>query len=579
MKGISVVSGKAIASPLILNEVKFQDFKHKKTNNVELELDRLNRSKEKTKSFLQGLLCRGEHVFSKEALEIVNIHLDLLDDPELIDETIEIIENSHLCAEAALLDNEERICTEFAEVNDPYIRERISDIHDVIKRLLYALANIEFEDLFFLEQDVILVAEELEPSQLVSANIKHIKGIICEKGGKTSHLAIIARSLSIPTIFGVDQAVNKLENAINVYVNGTDGYIEINKTASEVNTIKQDIAETERIKISLLQYSSKKGITREGYQIPVRANIGSVDEAKKAKEAGAEGIGLFRTEFMFMENSIMPSEEEQCAIYQEVLQLFPNDIVTIRTFDAGGDKQIPYLDFSTEMNPFLGCRAIRYCLRHKTLFKVQLRALLRASCYGNLRILFPMISSIEELRIVKELLEESKSELREEGHLYSENIECGIMIEVPSAALCADELAQETDFFSIGSNDLTQYTLAVDRNNEDIHDMFTEFHPAVLKLIKMTILKAHKHGKHVCLCGEFGGNLLATRLLLALGIDELSMNQSAMNRIKKILAETEKEKIEEYYFQVLQNSKEAQTIEEQARNDLVNENLSYMLNL
>lgn len=579
MKGISIVSGKAIASPLILEEINFQGFKQKKTDNVEFEIDRLHGARKKTKDFLQGLLCRGKHTFSEEALAIISIHLDLLDDPELIDETIDIIENSQLCVESALLENEERISRAFSEVEDPYIKERLGDIHDVVKRLLCELADVEIEDLFLLEQDVILIAEELVPSQLVSANIEHIKGIICEKGGKTSHLAIIARSLSIPTVFGVDQAVNQLKNATNVYVNGGDGCVEINKSDAEINAIKQDIAETEEIKKSLSKFALKKGMTRDGYRIPVRANIGSIDDAKKAKKACAEGIGLFRTEFMFMENSTMPSEEDQFTVYKEVLQLFPNDVVTIRTFDAGGDKQISYLDFSTEMNPFLGCRAIRYCLRHKNLFKVQLRALLRASCYGHLRILFPMISGIGELRAVKELLEESKSELSEENYPYDANIECGIMIEVPSAALCADELAQETDFFSIGSNDLTQYTLAVDRNNEDIHDMFTEFHPAVLKLIKKTILDAHNHGKHVCLCGEFGGNVLATRLLLALGIDELSMNQSAMNKIKKIIAETEKAEVEGYYAQMLQDNKEAQNIEKQAKNDLVSINLAYMLNL
>lgn len=531
------------------------------------------------KSYFQDLIRQRGASLSEEALAIIKIHLEFLDDPELVENTEELIREDQLCAESALIQNERMICQVLAEVEDEYIKERAADIKDVSKRILLDLQGVKGNDITILDQDVILVTEELEPSQLVAGDARHIKGIVCEKGGRTAHVAIIARSMSIPAVFGIDQAVEKLKEAENIYLHGSQGIVETNKTVEEQKIILDNIARADALRKGLEPFSKQLGKTEDGQHIAIRANIGGIADAKRAKEAGAEGIGLFRTEFLFMEASRMPSEEEQMEVYKSVLETFSDAKVTIRTFDAGGDKQIEYLNMPIEMNPFLGCRAIRFCLKRKELLKKQLRALLRASVYGHLRIMYPMISGIGEFREANAVLEEAKQELKDERIPVADDVEVGLMIEVPSAALCAETLAKEADFFSIGSNDLTQYTMAVDRDNPNVSELFTEFHPAVLKLIKMTVDGAHKHGKHVCICGEFGGNTLATRLLMALGLDELSMNPNSMNRVKKILSLTNREESEISYTCLTEELSDAEEIKETLKEDLIKKNLGALLDL
>ena len=579
MKGIAISSGEAIAKPLVLEEVSFEDMLQIETEDVEQELKRFQVSRNHMKSYFQNLISQRGATLSEEALAIIKIHLEFLDDPELVENTEELIREDHLRAESALIQNERMICQVLAEVEDEYIKERAADIKDVSKRILLDLQGVEGNDITILDQDVILVAEELEPSQLVAGDVRHIKGIVCEKGGRTAHVAIIARSMSIPAVFGIDQAVEKLKKAENIYVHGSQGIVEINKTAEEQKKILDNIARADALRKELEPFSKQFGKTEDGQHIAIRANIGGIADAKRAKEAGAEGIGLFRTEFLFMEASRMPSEEEQMEVYKSVLETFPDAKVTIRTFDAGGDKQIEYLNMPIETNPFLGCRAIRFCLKRKDLLKKQLRALLRASVYGHLRIMYPMISGIGEFREANAVLEEAKQELKDEGIPVADDVEVGLMIEVPSAALCAEALAKEADFFSIGSNDLTQYTMAVDRDNPNVSELFTEFHPAVLKLIKMTVDGAHKYGKHVCICGEFGGNILATRLLMTLGLDELSMNPNSMNRVKKILSLTNREEPEISYTYLTEELSDADEIKETLKEDLVKKNLDALLDL
>lgn len=579
MKGIAISSGEAIAKPLVLEEVSFEDMLQIETEDVEQELKRFQVSRNHMKSYFQDLIRQRGASLSEEALAIIKIHLEFLDDPELVENTEELIREDQLCAESALIQNERMICQVLAEVEDEYIKERAADIKDVSKRILLDLQGVKGNDITILDQDVILVAEELEPSQLVAGDARHIKGIVCEKGGRTAHVAIIARSMSIPAVFGIDQAVKKLKEAENIYLHGSQGIVETNKTVEEQKIILDNIARADALRKGLEPFSKQLGKTEDGQHIAIRANIGGIADAKRAKEAGAEGIGLFRTEFLFMEASRMPSEEEQMEVYKSVLETFSDAKVTIRTFDAGGDKQIEYLDMSIEMNPFLGCRAIRFCLKRKELLKKQLRALLRASVYGHLRIMYPMISGIGEFREANAVLEEAKQELKDEGIPVADDVEVGLMIEVPSAALCAETLAKEADFFSIGSNDLTQYTMAVDRDNPNVSELFTEFHPAVLKLIKMTVDGAHKHGKHVCICGEFGGNTLATRLLMALGLDELSMNPNSMNRVKKILSLTNREEPEISYTYLTEELSDAEEIKETLKEDLIKKNLGALLDL
>lgn len=579
MKGIAISSGEAIAKPLVLEEVSFEDMLQIETEDVEQELKRFQVSRNHMKSYFQDLIRQRGASLSEEALAIIKIHLEFLDDPELVENTEELIREDQLCAESALIQNERMICQVLAEVEDEYIKERAADIKDVSKRILLDLQGVKGNDITILDQDVILVAEELEPSQLVAGDARHIKGIVCEKGGRTAHVAIIARSMSIPAVFGIDQAVEKLKEAENIYLHGSQGIVETNKTVEEQKIILDNIARADALRKGLEPFSKQLGKTEDGQHIAIRANIGGIADAKRAKEAGAEGIGLFRTEFLFMEASRMPSEEEQMEVYKSVLETFSDAKVTIRTFDAGGDKQIEYLNMPIETNPFLGCRAIRFCLKRKELLKKQLRALLRASVYGHLRIMYPMISGIGEFREANAVLEEAKQELKDEGIPVADDVEVGLMIEVPSAALCAETLAKEADFFSIGSNDLTQYTMAVDRDNPNVSELFTEFHPAVLKLIKMTVDGAHKHGKHVCICGEFGGNTLATRLLMALGLDELSMNPNSMNRVKKILSLTNREEPEISYTYLTEELSDAEEIKEILKEDLIKKNLGALLDL
>ena len=579
MKGIAISSGEAIAKPLVLEEVSFEDMLQIETEDVEQELKRFQVSRNHMKSYFQDLIRQRGASLSEEALAIIKIHLEFLDDPELVENTEELIREDQLCAESALIQNERMICQVLAEVEDEYIKERAADIKDVSKRILLDLQGVKGNDITILDQVVILVAEELEPSQLVAGDARHIKGIVCEKGGRTAHVAIIARSMSIPAVFGIDQAVEKLKEAENIYLHGSQGIVETNKTVEEQKIILDNIARADALRKGLEPFSKQLGKTEDGQHIAIRANIGGIADAKRAKEAGAEGIGLFRTEFLFMEASRMPSEEEQMEVYKSVLETFSDAKVTIRTFDAGGDKQIEYLDMPIETNPFLGCRAIRFCLKRKELLKKQLRALLRASVYGHLRIMYPMISGIGEFREANAVLEEAKQELKDEGIPVADDVEVGLMIEVPSAALCAETLAKEADFFSIGSNDLTQYTMAVDRDNPNVSELFTEFHPAVLKLIKMTVDGAHKHGKHVCICGEFGGNTLATRLLMALGLDELSMNPNSMNRVKKILSLTNREEPEISYTYLTEELSDAEEIKETLKEDLIKKNLGALLDL
>lgn len=579
MKGIAISSGEAIAKPLVLEEVSFEDMLQIETEDVEQELKRFQVSRNHMKSYFQDLIRQRVASLSEEALAIIKIHLEFLDDPELVENTEELIREDQLCAESALIQNERMICQVLAEVEDEYIKERAADIKDVSKRILLDLQGVKGNDITILDQDVILVAEELEPSQLVAGDARHIKGIVCEKGGRTAHVAIIARSMSIPAVFGIDQAVEKLKEAENIYLHGSQGIVETNKTVEEQKIILDNIARADALRKGLEPFSKQLGKTEDGQHIAIRANIGGIADAKRAKEAGAEGIGLFRTEFLFMEASRMPSEEEQMEVYKSVLETFSDAKVTIRTFDAGGDKQIEYLNMPIETNPFLGCRAIRFCLKRKELLKKQLRALLRASVYGHLRIMYPMISGIGEFREANAVLEEAKQELQKEGISFADDVEVGLMIEVPSAALCAETLAKEADFFSIGSNDLTQYTMAVDRDNPNVSELFTEFHPAVLKLIKMTTDGAHKHGKHVCICGEFGGNTLATRLLMALGLDELSMNPNSMNCVKKILSLTNREEPEISYTYLTEELSDAEEIKETLKEDLIKKNLGALLDL
>lgn len=581
MRGICASPGMAAAEPLTLSTIRWEDVKTSPAKDIAAERKRLEGAVEQVRTRLAAMRARFEQegAQKQEVAAILKAHLALLEDPELLDEAGDRIREKGVCAEYALREAVESIAEELAEVDDPYIKERIADIRDVAAQLVSALLGIEQADLSALERDVVLVAEELEPSVLIAADQKHIAGIVCERGGPTSHVAILSRSMGIPAVFGVAGAVNALRGAKNVMLDATNGTVEQDLSEEELARAREQIEKLRALRASLAAFEKLAGRTADGRAIPVRCNIGDLNDARKAKAVGAQGVGLFRTEFLYMDSPNPPSEEEQFEVYRAVLELFPNDPVTIRTLDAGGDKNISYFDLPSEENPFLGCRAIRLCLNRPDIFRVQLRALLRASVYGKLRIMYPMISSLSELRAANAVLEEVKKELMAEGKAVSETLEVGMMVEIPAAAICAAELAREVDFFSIGTNDLTQYTLAVDRGNANIAALYNEFHPAVLELIRMTADGAHRAGIHTCICGELGGNALATRMLLALGIDELSMGCNSISRTKKILSETDCATLARLPEQLKGCGADEKAVREMLRRDVDEAGLSYLLGL
>jgi len=479
----------------------------------------------------------------KEQADIISAHITILEDPMMIDIAINKICNEKIRAENALLKTIDEQLTLFEGIEDPYLRERSSDIKDVGYRVVKNLLDLPFKDISILDEDVILVAEDITPSMLAEVDIKHVKGLISEKGGKTSHSAILARSMEIPAVFGAKGIVDLLNDGQVVAIDGDAGTIEL-CTDSKKEELKQRIRQEENMKKELQKYKYLATLTRDGKRIRLEANIGSLEDVKKAIDNGAEGIGLFRTEFLYVDRSNMPAEDEQFNAYRYVVESMAGKPVTIRTLDIGGDKGLSCFQLPSETNPFLGWRGIRICLENLDMFKAQFRAILRASAFGKVRIMYPMITSVDEVISANKILDEVKHELRTSRCAFDENIEKGVMIEVPSAAITADLIIKEVDFFSIGTNDLTQYTLAVDRTNEKVSSMYNSFHPAVLRLIKNVIEISHGEGKYTGMCGELAGDPDATLLLLKMGLDEFSMTPSSILKIRKTINSTNLERFE-----------------------------------
>lgn len=429
-------------------------------------------------------------------------------------------------------------------MKDEYIKARALDIKDIAKRLIRILLGIEKSELKLPKEECILIARDLTPSDFARMNKDKIIGIVTELGGRTSHTSIMVRSMGIPYVAGIKGITKKIKDGEAIIIDGNEGLILINPTPEEIEKYKKKSYEYERFKNKIKEMKGLKSISKDGVKIGLAANIGSPEDIDKVLENNAEAIGLYRTEFLYMNNNSLPSEEEQFKAYRVVAEKMKDKPVIIRTLDVGGDKDIPYLNLPKEMNPFLGYRAIRLCLDRKYLFKTQLRAILKASYYGNIKIMIPMISNIEEIRMAKRLLEEAKNELKYEKIPFNNNIELGIMVEVPAVAIHSDVFAKEVDFFSIGTNDLIQYTLAVDRENQDISYLYSHYDPAALKLIKMTIDNGHKAGIRVNMCGEAASDEKLIPVFLAMGLDELSMNPFSLPKSKWIVRNTSKEEIE-----------------------------------
>lgn len=483
--------------------------------------------------------------------EIMQAYLMILQDPSLIQETIKIIEQEKCNSAYAVENGLNQIIKTFEEMDDPYMAARSRDIEDMKKRILAKLLKIEEIDLSKLPENTILVAKELSTSDSAKMNLKNISGIITEIGGVNSHMAIIARTNEIPAIVGIRHIFENIKENDFIALNGATGEIFLNPTQEKIEELTKNQENIKQEKQELEKYKNKKAITKDGHQVELLANIGGPQDIQIVIDNTAEGVGLLRSEFLYMDAKDFPSEKEQFEAYKKIAESLENKRLVIRTLDIGGDKDLKYMKLPKEENPFLGYRAIRIYLDNVDLFKVQLRAILRASIYGNVAIMLPMISSIEELRKSKEIIEEVKQELKTKKIKFNENIEVGIMVEIPSSAVMADEFAKECDFFSIGTNDLIQYTIAVERGNEKLVNLYSHFNPAVIHLIKSAIDGAHKNGILCGMCGEAAGDVKFIPLLVGLGLDEFSMNANKILKARKLIIDLNFEECKELANKVL----------------------------
>lgn len=530
VKGKGVSKGIGIGHTKVLKneEVKLTDFKvENKENELKYFKKCLSDVIEDTKKVVEKL--------SGTEADIMNAYLMILQDPTLTEETERLIQEDGYNAGYAVKVGFETVEEVFKNMDDEYMSARASDIEDMKNKVVNKIIDKAELDLTNLPENTILVGKDLSTSDTAKLKLNSVAGIIIENGSENSHVSIMARTHEIPAIVGAKGALDSIPNDSDIAINGETGEIFINPSPEEISKLTKIKNELKDEKGNLAKFKNKKSITKDGYKTEVVANIGTPKDMDAVIENGAEGVGLFRSEFLYMDSDTMPTEEEQFEAYKEVLEKSEGKRVIVRTLDIGGDKDLKYLNLEKEDNPFLGYRAIRICLREPEIFKVQLRALYRASIYGKLAIMLPMISSVDELRTAKDIINEVKEELKAEKVKFDKNVKVGIMIEIPSAAIMAEQLATECDFFSIGTNDLIQYTVAVERGNEKISDLYTKFHPAVIRLIKMAIDGAHKSKIFCGMCGEAASDERFIPLLVGLGLDEFSMNPTKILNSRKMI--------------------------------------------
>ena len=529
-KGIGV--GKAVVLKAAEDKGKFVD-KRILESETEKETERFNKAVADTAKYYDEIIEKARGVLKEQEIQVFEAYKLLLNDPILMDMIADFIKNELLCAEGSLIKAVEQVKSMFLALNDEYMRQRAEDIENVGKNIFMSLTGNMPADLSNLYEDSIIVAEDLSPADTVSLDRRHVKGFAVEKGGVTSHTAIIARTMEIPALVGCGSELKKINNGDILIVDGIKGVLIPNPDPDVLKNYLDLQNEYNRQVEKIKSLKDEPSITLDGRKVLLAGNIATPEEANEVLSRGGEGIGLFRTEFLYLNRDSLPSEDEQFEAYRKVAEVMKDRPCIIRTLDIGGDKQSALLNIPKEENPFLGYRAIRICLTERDIFKTQLRAILRASAFGNLRVMFPMISCVEELREAKAVLKEAMSELDERNIQYNKDIEVGIMIEVPSAALSADILAREADFFSIGTNDLCQYTLAVDRMNEKITALYNPLNIGVLRLIKNVIDAAHERGIEVGMCGEMASNPEYAVLLIGLGLDELSMVPASIPYVKQ----------------------------------------------
>jgi len=534
-KGTGASPGIALGRALVIEHSELV-IEKKTIENIDKEIQKLESAVKVSKEELTKVKEKALAELGEHEAEIFEAHLLVLEDPELIGSAISKIRDEKVNADYALNEIKEMFVAMFESMDNEYMRERAADIKDVTNRVLRHILGIKVVDLAGLDEEVVLIAHDLTPSDTATMNKNMVLGFLTDIGGRTSHTAIMARTLEIAAVVGLNDITKKVKDGDYIVFNGDTGEVIVNpyeETKAKYASLKEEFEEYRK---SLELLKGQASITTDGRHVELAGNIGSPNDVEGLIKNDAEGVGLYRTEFLYMDKEdSFPTEEEQYEAYKAVLEGMNNKPIVIRTLDIGGDKELPYFEMEAEMNPFLGYRAIRLCLDRKDIFKTQLRALYRASVHGKLRIMFPMISSLEELLDAKEVIKEVLKELDAENIAYSNDVEVGMMIEIPSAAVISDVLAKHVDFFSIGTNDLIQYTCAVDRMNQKISHLYNQFNPAVLRLIKMVIDNAHKEGKWVGMCGESAGDQRMIPILLGFGLDEFSMSPISILPARKLI--------------------------------------------
>lgn len=550
IQGIPASSGIAIAKAYRLENPELTVEK-KTIENVQAEVERFEKAVEISKNELEKIKEHANRELGADKAEIFSAHLLVLSDPELLNPIKDRIKSDSVNAEVALDETAGMFINMFEQMDNEYMKERAADIRDVTKRVLAHLLGVGVSNPSLISEEVIIIAEDLTPSDTAQLNRQYVKAFTTDIGGRTSHSAIMARSMEIPAVVGTKNVTETIQNDTMVIVDGLDGVVIVDPTDDEIATYTEKQKKHEEQKKEWAKLVNEHSLSSDGQQVELAANIGTPKDVKGVLENGGEGVGLYRTEFLYMGRTELPTEEEQYKAYKEVLERMEGKPVVVRTLDIGGDKELPYLNLPKEMNPFLGFRAIRLCLEEQDIFRTQLRALLRASSYGNLKIMFPMIATLDEFRQAKAILLEEKEALVKNGTEVNENIELGIMVEIPSTAVLADIFAKEVDFFSIGTNDLIQYTMAADRMNEQVSYLYQPYNPAILRLIDNVIQAAHKNGKWAGMCGEMAGDPIAIPILLGLGLDEFSMSATSILPARTQLRGISKEEAASYREQIL----------------------------
>ncbi|MGX5790144.1 phosphoenolpyruvate--protein phosphotransferase [Staphylococcus equorum] len=564
INGIAASDGVAIAKAYLLVEPDLS-YNSEKITDIDAEIAKFNDAIETSKVELTKIRNNAEKNLGADKAAIFDAHLLVLDDPELIQPIEDKIKNDQVNAPTALSEVTGQFITIFENMDNEYMKERAADIRDVSKRVLAHILGVELPNPSIIDESVVIIGNDLTPSDTAQLNKEFVQGFVTNIGGRTSHSAIMSRSLEIPAVVGTKSITEDVKQGDMIIVDGLTGEVIIDPTDDEVIAYENKRERFFEDKKELQKLRNEETKTIDGKHAELAANIGTPNDLKGVIENGAEGIGLYRTEFLYMGRDEMPTEDEQFEAYKKVLETMEDKRVVVRTLDIGGDKELPYLTLSEEMNPFLGYRAIRLCLDQPDIFRPQLRALLRASVYGKLNIMFPMVATVNEFRDAKALLLEEKENLKQEGTDVSDDIELGIMVEIPSTAALADVFAKEVDFFSIGTNDLIQYTMAADRMSERVSYLYQPYNPSILRLVKQVIEASHKEGKWTGMCGEMAGDEIAIPLLLGLGLDEFSMSATSVLKARRQIKGLSQNEMEELSQRAINcaTSEEVQELVEQ----------------